>query len=131
MPTHASKRVLALRELGGAIYDAMNSDCEYRAYTVALELDTALILTHWEYEHAPTDLEQKMLDLHLACDHSGAQNEVSDMIDWVDKMWPAPERRLNVKFLWDLTSGSVDDEGDSVPCPEWFKHPGHFPVYRR
>ena len=124
MPTHASRRVLALRKLGKAIYSAMLSDYRYYEDAVALELDTALTLTRWDKEHADLTPDERLSDLRLSTDHVGVpRDEVYDMLDWIDVMWPAPARRLDATFLWTLTSESLDDAGDDLPVPEWFMHP--------
>ena len=120
--SHASKRIIALRELGKATYSAMRSDYCYNAAASALEPDTALTLTRWDKEHADLTPDERLSDLRLSTDHVGVpRGEAYDMLDWIDVMWPAPARRLDVNHLWYLTAGSFDMCGVPRPVPDWFR----------
>lgn len=135
MSTHASKRILALRELGAALYRAMKSDWEWTedwewtgGFPESPYADEIKpILEWWHTVRAEgKDSMDRNLDLCEAADHAGLsrRNDVAELIDYIQTgpLFGAGETPiLNVQHLWELTQESIDENGDTLPMPDEWK----------
>lgn len=114
MPTHVSQSVKELKELGRNLYAAMRSDFEVNPNASALPLDYFEPIAAWYQAHK--DDATMMDDVMEACGRAGlSASDVNELRDYVGTLFQ--DGKLDVKRLWELTSESMDEWGDSTPVP--------------
>lgn len=114
MPTHVSQSVKELKELGRNLYAAMRSDFEVTPNASALPLDYFEHIAAWYQAHKGD--ATMMDDVMEACVRAGlSARDAEELRDYVGTLFQAG--RLDVARLWELTSESMDEWGDSTPVP--------------
>lgn len=114
MPTRVSQSVRGLKELGRNLYAAMRSDFEVNPNASALPLDYFEPIVTWYQAHKdePTMLD----DVMEACGRAGlSASDADELRDYVGTLFQ--DGKLKVERLWELTSESTDEWGDSTPVP--------------
>lgn len=120
MSTHASKRILKLRELGKALYRAMKADWEWCDTTgeAPLAEEFTPILEWWRNTENPNIA----IDLSEAVAHAGLpKDDAKELLDYISRgplLGEDGTPVLNTRHLWELVQESIDDEGNAVPMPD-------------
>ncbi|MDB6790042.1 hypothetical protein [Bifidobacterium longum] len=114
MPTHVSQSVRELKELGRNLYAAMRSDFEVNSNASALPLDYFERIVTWYQAHKGD--ATMMDDVMEACGRAGlSASDADELRDYADTLFQ--DGKLKVERLWELTSESMDEWGDSTPVP--------------
>ncbi|KAA8828685.1 hypothetical protein [Bifidobacterium tissieri] len=128
MSTHASKRVLASRELGKALYRTMKADWEWAEPSGESPYADEIkpIIEWWRTVRTEEkDSIDRCLDLCEAADHAGLSwNDTVSLIDYI-KQGPlfgdGDTPVLDLNHLWELTRESLNENGDDMPMPDDWK----------